>query len=366
MMATGCVGEGCTAEEATLASSAVHPSPTQPVAIIGAPLDLGQDRRGVDMGPSAIRYAGLERRIEALGRECADWGNVPTPVAEAEAEGDEELRFLEQIKATCGEVATLVRRAGEEGYLPLVLGGDHSVALGTLAGLRNDGPGGVLWVDAHSDINTPETSPSGNVHGMALAVVEEPCPNECHPLGVDRGQRPHLALEARPCEAERRGERHPVDVPARARLGCVDVRVRVDPENATWAVHRREPSERAQRDRVISAEHERHRPTSGHLGDASSDQFTRVVDLGEKARAFVPESGRLGDRGLDVPLVVHRVAEADESLLETRVPDRGGAHVDAASPLPEVERRADDRDLSLRAHAQNLTAAAATLVAAAR
>ena len=114
--------------------------PPQPVAVIGAPLDLGQDRRGVDMGPSAIRYAGLERRIEALGRECADWGNVPTPVAEAEAEGDEELRFLEQIKATCAEVAALVRRAGEEGYLPLVLGGDHSVALGTLAGLRRTGP----------------------------------------------------------------------------------------------------------------------------------------------------------------------------------------------------------------------------------
>ena len=83
----------------------------------------------------------------------------------------EELRFLEQIKATCAEVATLVRRAGEEGYLPLVLGGDHSVALGTLAGLRNDGPGGVLWVDAHGDLNTPETSITGNVHGMVLAAA---------------------------------------------------------------------------------------------------------------------------------------------------------------------------------------------------
>jgi arginase len=145
--------------------------PGKPVAVIGAPLDLGQDRRGVDMGPSAIRYAGLERRIEELGRACADWGNVATPVAEAEAEGDEELRFLEQIKATCAEVAALVRRAGEEGYVPLVLGGDHSVALGTLAGLRRDGPGGVLWVDAHGDLNTPETSLTGNVHGMVLAAA---------------------------------------------------------------------------------------------------------------------------------------------------------------------------------------------------
>jgi arginase len=145
--------------------------PQQPVAVIGAPLDLGQDRRGVDMGPSAIRYAGLDRRIAELGRECLDWGNVQTPVAEAIAEGDEELRFLEQIKATCVEVAKLTRRVVDDGYLPLVLGGDHSVALGTLAGLRRDGPGGVLWVDAHGDLNTPETSITGNVHGMVLAAA---------------------------------------------------------------------------------------------------------------------------------------------------------------------------------------------------
>jgi arginase len=145
--------------------------PSQPVAVIGAPLDLGQDRRGVDMGPSAIRYAGLDRRIAELGRECLDWGNVQTPVAEAIAEGDEELRFLEQIKATCVEVARLTRRAVDEEYVPLVLGGDHSVALGTLAGLRRDEPGGVLWVDAHGDLNTPETSITGNVHGMVLAAA---------------------------------------------------------------------------------------------------------------------------------------------------------------------------------------------------
>jgi arginase len=141
------------------------------VAVIGAPLDLGQDRRGVDMGPSAIRYAGLDRRIEELGRACVDWGNVTAPVAESIAEGDEHRRFLEQIKATCAEVARLVRGACDEGHLPLVLGGDHSVALGTLAGLRRDGPGGVLWLDAHADLNTPETSPTGNVHGMVLAAA---------------------------------------------------------------------------------------------------------------------------------------------------------------------------------------------------
>ena len=123
------------------------------------------------MGPSAIRYAGLDRRVVELGRACVDLGNVSTPVAEATEEGDQELRFLDQIKATCAEVASRVRQAVGEGYLPLVLGGDHSIALGTLAGLRRDGPGGVLWVDAHGDLNTPETSLTGNVHGMVLAAA---------------------------------------------------------------------------------------------------------------------------------------------------------------------------------------------------
>ena len=151
-------------------SSAVIDRALQPVAVIGAALDLGQDRRGVDMGPSAIRYAGLDQRISGLGRTCADWGNVFAPVAEAVSEGDEALRFLEPIKATCAELARLVRQAVDDGYLPLVLGGDHSVALGTLAGLQRDAPGGVLWIDAHGDLNTPQTSPTGNVHGMVLAA----------------------------------------------------------------------------------------------------------------------------------------------------------------------------------------------------
>jgi arginase len=144
----------------------------QPVAIIGAGLDLGSGRRGVDMGPSAIRYAGLHTRLVGLGLRCEDWGNVSTAVAEASAVGDERLRFLPQIKETCERVAELVGRAVGEGFLPLVLGGDHSVALGTLGGLaRAKGPGGVLWLDAHGDLNRPETSPSGNVHGMPLAAA---------------------------------------------------------------------------------------------------------------------------------------------------------------------------------------------------
>jgi arginase len=148
------------------------PENAQWVAVIGAALDLGAGRRGVDMGPSAIRYAGLEARIQALGRRCEDWGNVRTAVAEASAVGDERMRFLPQIKETCARIADLVVRAVEGDALPLVLGGDHSVALGTLGGLaRAKGPGGVLWLDAHGDLNRPETSPTGNVHGMPLAVA---------------------------------------------------------------------------------------------------------------------------------------------------------------------------------------------------
>src|SRR5438132_6072664 len=156
-----------------LALSAVSLQPIRhKVAVIGAALDLGAGRRGVDMGPSAIRYAGLEPRISALGRRCEDWGNVLAPVAEASAVGDERVRFLAAIKETCERIADQIVRAIEGGFLPLVLGGDHSVALGTLGGLaRARGPGGVLWLDAHGDLNRPETSPSGNVHGMPLAAA---------------------------------------------------------------------------------------------------------------------------------------------------------------------------------------------------
>ena len=150
--------------------------PVQPlrykVAVIGAALDLGAGRRGVDMGPSAIRYAGLDARLAELGHECLDLGNVETAVAEASTPGDERARFLPQIKEACVRIADRVAGAAGDGFLPLVLGGDHSVALGTLAGLAAaNGPGGVLWIDAHGDLNSPETSPSGNVHGMVLAAA---------------------------------------------------------------------------------------------------------------------------------------------------------------------------------------------------
>jgi arginase len=143
-----------------------------PIAIIGAALDLGAGRRGVDMGPSAIRYAELETRIRELGRDCADLGNVQTAVAEAAPVGDTRTRYLGEILSACERVAEKVRAARDEGRMPLVLGGDHSVALGTLGGLVDGSePGGVLWVDAHGDLNRPETSPTGNVHGMVLAAA---------------------------------------------------------------------------------------------------------------------------------------------------------------------------------------------------
>jgi arginase len=142
------------------------------VAVVGVPLDLGQSRRGVDMGPSAIRYAGLDERLTALGVEVDDRGNIDAELPEIAAMRDEKLRYLPAILASCSQLADEVARAVADGSTPLVLGGDHSIAMGTLAGLHKSyGAGGVLWVDAHGDLNRPETSPSGNVHGMPLATA---------------------------------------------------------------------------------------------------------------------------------------------------------------------------------------------------
>ena len=147
------------------------------VAILGAPLDLGTERRGVDMGPSALRYSGLDERLMQIGLKVEDFGNVEAEIAELAPVRHEEARFLPAILATCSQIARRVRSIAEEpGTLPLVLGGDHSIAMGTIAGLNAaSGPGGVLWVDAHGDLNRPETSPSGNVHGMPLAAALGAC-----------------------------------------------------------------------------------------------------------------------------------------------------------------------------------------------
>ena len=146
------------------------------IAIIGVPLDLGQGRRGVDMGPSAVRVANLNRRVESLGYVVEDLGNVPVDQAEASPEGHPRAKYLPQIAATCNRLAILVGETLTRGSVPLVLGGDHSVAVGTASGVSQyfraqNHKIGLIWLDAHADMNTPESSPSGNVHGMPLACI---------------------------------------------------------------------------------------------------------------------------------------------------------------------------------------------------
>jgi arginase len=153
------------------------------IRVIGVPLDLGQSRRGVDMGPSAVRVAGLEARLEAVGHNVEDGGNVAVAIPEQKKEGAAHAKYLKEITATCTKSAELVMRTLEAGKVPLVLGGDHSVAAGTVAGVaefyrKQNQKIGLIWIDAHSDMNTPETSPSGNVHGMPLAAIMGLGPNE--------------------------------------------------------------------------------------------------------------------------------------------------------------------------------------------
>ena len=159
-----------------LAHSGSQALPPRHIRVIGVPLDLGASRRGVDMGPSAVRVAGLEARLEALGHQVTDGGNILVEIAETQVSGNENAHYLKEISDTCTRTAEAVVSALEAGMTPLVLGGDHSLAAGSIAGVaefyrRKGEKIGVLWIDAHSDINTPETSPSGNVHGMPLAAL---------------------------------------------------------------------------------------------------------------------------------------------------------------------------------------------------
>jgi arginase len=140
------------------------------IQIIGAPMDLGQSHRGVDMGPSAIRYAGLAGRLKTLGYAIQDRGNVQVPVRDALA-GGEENGYLTAIQRVCEEIYQAGKNAVEQGFFPLFLGGDHSIAIGSIGGVTHLEPVGVLWIDAHGDFHTPETSHSGNVHGMPLAAL---------------------------------------------------------------------------------------------------------------------------------------------------------------------------------------------------
>src|SRR5260221_4275429 len=146
------------------------------VTLIGVPLDLGAGRSGVDMDPSAFRVAGIDQKIRLLGYEVVEGGDLPVKIAETQVPGDPHLKYLKEIKEVCEHLRDRVEALVAKGSLPVVLGGDHSIAMGTLAGLSRHYHArkekiGLIWFDAHADANTAETSPSGNIHGMPLAVA---------------------------------------------------------------------------------------------------------------------------------------------------------------------------------------------------
>src|SRR5215468_4626186 len=148
----------------------------QKVTIVGVPMDLGADRRGVDMGPSALRYADLNERLEALGYEVQDLGDLDVIIPETRHFGDPKAKYLKEIADACVHLANLVLEIRQDGSTPLVLGGDHSIAVGTVSGVaesfrRQEKKIGLLWFDAHADFNIPDISPSGNVHGMPMAAI---------------------------------------------------------------------------------------------------------------------------------------------------------------------------------------------------
>jgi arginase len=161
----------------------------KPVHVIGVPLDLGGGRRGVDMGPSAFRIAGLDERVTALGYTVVDRGDLPTPIPETEDQRDERKKYIHAIARICQQLYDMVLGVFDKGAMPLVLGGDHSLAAGSVgaaaawAKKAKNLPIGLIWVDAHGDMNTPATSPSGNVHGMPLAALLGHEPAELSRLG---------------------------------------------------------------------------------------------------------------------------------------------------------------------------------------
>jgi arginase len=169
------------------------------VTFIGVPLDLGAGRRGVDMGPSALRGAEIHARIRELGYDVADHGDLDVSIAETRDPGDPKLKYLKEIRETCEALRDVVVRVLEDGRMPIVLGGDHSIAMGTIAGAaqfhrkKNKKKVGLIWFDAHGDMNTPDTSPTGNIHGMPLAVA----------LGLGEGSLVDLAGKAPMVEGAR-------------------------------------------------------------------------------------------------------------------------------------------------------------------
>jgi len=161
------------------------------LGIIGVPLDLGGNHRGVDMGPYAVRHAGLMQRLRKAGFEVRDFGNIEVPVRGELERGNRNARYLKEITRASVTLCERVKSMLEAGYTPITVGGDHSVALGSVAGVaayrreHDLGPMGLMWVDAHGDLNTPESSPSGNIHGMPAAVALGEGPEELVNLGFE-------------------------------------------------------------------------------------------------------------------------------------------------------------------------------------
>lgn len=160
----------------------------QKIRIIGVPMDLGASRRGVDMGPSTLRVAGLQARLKQLGHQVEDIGNIVVKQPEEQHYGVKNAKYLDEISDTCKGLAEITKKALDEDFLPLVLGGDHSIAVGTAGGVaahfqKQSKRIGLIWLDAHGDMNTPESSPSGNVHGMPLASIMGYGPPELTELG---------------------------------------------------------------------------------------------------------------------------------------------------------------------------------------
>jgi arginase len=162
--------------------------PDPPIHIIGVPLDLGGNRRGTDMGPSAFRIAGIGEHLTRLGRTVLDKGDIATPIPEIKGEGDAQKKYVKEIARVCTKLFQTALGSLEEGAVPIVLGGDHSIGAGSVAAAaaflrKREQKLGLIWVDAHGDMNTPETSGSGNVHGMPLAALLGPEPAELSRIG---------------------------------------------------------------------------------------------------------------------------------------------------------------------------------------
>ena len=161
------------------------------IDVVGVPMDLGQARRGVDMGPYALRYSGIRTCLESLGYDVAEDGNID--IAERDTMPDSSgLDFLPQVNKTCNKIYDRARQLVAADSIPLFLGGDHSIAIGTIGGVTHEQPSGLVWIDAHGDFNTPETSPSGNIHGMPMAALLGHGPPELVDIG-----RPGAKIQAR-------------------------------------------------------------------------------------------------------------------------------------------------------------------------